>query len=253
MEASIHEVARLAGTTSRALRHYDDIGLLPPTRVGANGYRWYGDDELVRLQRILLLRELGLGLDQIRRVLDEQDDEAAALRTHLEWLRTEKERIGRQIASVEGTIAAREKGDGIVAEQAFDGFDHTQYREEVEQRWGKDAYARSDAWWRGLGAEGQAQHRAAQEGLAADWRAAAAAGTDPSSDEAQALAARHVAWLGSIPGTPGAGGTPVRAYIEGLADMYVADDRFAANYGGAAGATFVREALHAWTARHFQQ
>ena len=250
MEASIQEVARLAGTTSRTLRHYDDIGLLPPSRVGANGYRWYDDDALVRLQRILLLRELGLGLDPIRRLLDEQADEPAALRTHLEWLRSEQDRIGRQIASVERTIASREKGEGIVAEQVFDGFDHTQYREEVEARWGKDAYASSDAWWRGLGADGQARHRAAQERLSADWRTAAASGVDPASDEAQRLAARHVEWLGSIPGTPGAGGTPVRAYIEGLADMYVADERFAAHYGGAAGATFVRDALHAWTARH---
>ena len=250
MEASIQEVARLAGTTSRTLRHYDDIGLLPPSRVGANGYRWYDDDALVRLQRILLLRELGLGLDPIRRLLDEQADEPAALRTHLEWLRSERNRIGRQIASVERTIASREKGEGIVAEQVFDGFDHTQYREEVEARWGKDAYASSDAWWRGLGAEGQAGHRAVQEQLSADWRAAAASGADPASDTAQGLAARHVAWLGSIPGTPGAGGTPERAYIEGLADMYVADERFAAHYGGAAGVTFVRDALHAWTARH---
>lgn len=250
MEASIQEVARLAGTTSRTLRHYDDIGLLPPSRVGANGYRWYDDDALVRLQRILLLRELGLGLDPIRRLLDEQADEPAALRTHLEWLRSERNRIGRQIASVERTIASREKGEGIVAEQVLDGFDHTQYREEVEARWGKDAYASSDAWWRGLGNDGQARHRAAQERLSADWRAAAASGVDPMSDEAQGLAARHVEWLGSIPGTPGAGGTPVRAYIEGLADMYVADERFAAHYGGAAGATLVRDALHAWTARH---
>jgi DNA-binding transcriptional MerR regulator len=251
MEASIQEVARLAGTTSRALRHYDAVGLLAPSRVGANGYRWYDDDALVRLQRILLLRELGLGLDQIRRVLDRQDDEGAALRAHLDWLRAERERIGRQIAAVERTIAAREEGTGIVAEQAFDGFDHTAYREEVEARWGEHAYADSDAWWRGLGEEGRARFRAEQERLQADWRAAASSGADPASDEAQALAARHVAWLGSIPGTPGAGGVPVRAYLEGLGDMYVADERFATHYGGAAGAAFVRDALRAWTAHNF--
>lgn len=249
MEASIHEVARLTGTTSRALRHYDDLGLLPPSRVGANGYRWYDDDALVRLQRILLLRALGLGLEQIRRVLDEQDDEAAALHAHLDWLRAEQERIGRQVAAVERTVAARRKGEGVVAEQVFDGFDHTVYREEVEQRWGTEAYRASDAWWRGLGEDGRRRHQEAQAVLQADWTALAASGVDATSDEAQALAARHAAWLGSIPGTPGAGGTPVRAYIDGLADMYVADGRFAAHYGGEQGATFVRDALHAWTAR----
>ncbi len=247
MEASIQEVARLAGTTSRTLRHYGDIGLLAPSRVGANGYRWYDDDALVRLQRILLLRDLGLPLEQVRRVLDRQDDEAGALRAHLAWLRQERERIGRQIAAVEHTIAARQNGDGIVAEQAFDGFDHTHYREEVERRWGAKAYADSDAWWRSLGAEGRMEFQGQQEALQADWVAAASAGLDPRSDEAQALAERHVAWLGSIPGTPGAGGAPVRVYVEGLADMYVADERFARHYGGARGAAFVRDALLAWT------
>jgi DNA-binding transcriptional MerR regulator len=59
---SIQDVARMAGTTSRTLRHYDDIGLLKPSRVGSNGYRHYDAAALLQLQRILLLRGLGLGL-----------------------------------------------------------------------------------------------------------------------------------------------------------------------------------------------
>ena len=59
MDWSIQEIAKLAGTTSRTLRHYDDLGLLPPTRIGGNGYRYYDEAALVRLQRIMLLRELG--------------------------------------------------------------------------------------------------------------------------------------------------------------------------------------------------
>jgi hypothetical protein len=57
-EWSIQQIAKLAGTTSRTLRHYDDIGLLAPSSVGHNGYRYYDQAALVRLQRILLLREL---------------------------------------------------------------------------------------------------------------------------------------------------------------------------------------------------
>ena len=195
MEASIHEVARWAGTTSRALRHYGDVGLLAPSRVGANGYRWYDGDALVRLQRILLLRELGLGLDQIRVVLDRQEDEAIALRTHLQWLRAERERVARQIASVERTLAAREKGEDIVAEQTFDGFDHTRYRAEVEERWGARAYAESDAWWRGLGEGGRREFRHAQERLQADWLAASSSGLGPESDEVVAR------WTDAVPQT----------------------------------------------------
>jgi DNA-binding transcriptional MerR regulator len=72
MAWSIAEVARMSGVTSRTLRHYDQIGLLPPTWIASNGYRHYEEDDLLRLQQILLLRELGLGLAEIASVLDHQ-------------------------------------------------------------------------------------------------------------------------------------------------------------------------------------
>lgn len=251
MDWSIQDIARIAGTTSRTLRHYDAIGLLKPSRVGGNGYRYYDRDSLVRLQRILLLRELGLGLDAVGRVLDDRTDAVPALRDHLEWLRTERQRLARQIASVESTIHAVEEGEEIVAEQMFDGFDHTQYKDEVEKRWGKEAYAASDRWWRSKSPEERAEWQSRQERLAADWQAAAASGISSDSEEAQALARRHADWLADIPGTPGYGtGAPAAAYLTGLGDLYVADDRFAVNYGGTAGATFVRDALHHYAAAH---
>ena len=77
----ISDVARAAGTTSRTLRHYQDVGLLEPTRIGANGYRYYDDAALTRLQRILLLRQLGLGVAAIAEALDRADD-TNALRAH---------------------------------------------------------------------------------------------------------------------------------------------------------------------------
>jgi DNA-binding transcriptional MerR regulator len=250
MDWSIQDIARIAGTTSRTLRHYDAIGLLKPSRVGGNGYRYYDRDALVRLQRILLLRELGLGLDAVGRVLDDRTDAAPALRDHLAWLRAERERLARQIASVESTIHAVEEGGEIMAEEMFDGFDHTQYKEEVEQRWGKEAYAQSDRWWRSKTPEERREWQERQQRLAADWQAAAASGVSPESDEAQALARRHAEWLADIPGTPGYGtGAPLPAYLTGLGDMYVADPRFAANYGGTDGAAFVRDALRAYAAR----
>ena len=249
MDASIQQVARLAGTTSRTLRHYDAIGLLAPSRIGENGYRWYDDDALVRLQRILLLRELGLGLPEIRRVLDREQDEATALRQHLEWLRSEQDRLARQVASVERTITARQDGGPLMAEEMFDGFDHTEHREEVESRWGADAYATSDGWWRGMSDQQRTEWKAQTAALGAEW--SAAVGTDPSSDAAQDLAARHIAWLSAIPGTPGHGSDPVPDYVLGLADMYVTDPRFAANYGGEEGARFVRDALREYAARHW--
>lgn len=245
MEWSIQQIARLAGTTSRTLRYYDERGLVPPSRIGANGYRYYDEAALRRLQRVLLLRDLGLGLGPIADVLAREEDEASALTTHLGLLRQEQDRLARQIAAVEHTITTSREGERLMAEKALDGFDHTVYREEVEERWGKDAYTRSDAWWRGMSPQEKEEWKAGAGQLGADWIAAAQDdAVTPDSAVARELVARHVAWLRGIPGTPTAApGGDVSGYVRGLAEMYVADERFAANYGGLAGATFVREAI----------
>jgi len=248
---SIQEIARLAGTTSRTLRHYDDVGLLPPSRIAHNGYRHYDEAALVRLQRILLLRELGLGLPQIAEVLNPvnaRQSEESALETHLALLREEQNRLARQIASVENTINALKGGEELMAENMFDGFDHTQYKEEVEERWGRKAYADSDRWWRGMTDAERADWQQRVSDLGRDWIAAAESGIDPASAEAQDVARRHVEWLTGIPGTPAAvPGGDVKGYVIGLGEMYVADPRFGANYatsaGGTQGAEFVRDAL----------
>ena len=74
MEWSIQQIAKIAGTTSRTLRHYGELGLVSPRRIGDNGYRYYDRASLVRLQRVLLLRQLGLGLPQIAEVLERETD-----------------------------------------------------------------------------------------------------------------------------------------------------------------------------------
>jgi len=251
MDWSIQDVARLAHTTSRTLRHYGELGLLDPSRVGANGYRYYDEGSLVRLQRILMLRELGLGLPAIGEVLEKEKDERHALLGHLAWLRQEQLRLARQIRSVENTIGTLEGGEQLMAENMFDGFDHTQYKDEVEQRWGKDAYARSDAWWRGMSAAEKAEWQERSTRLGGDWQDAAARGLAPDGAEAQQLARRQFEWLRGIPGTPGGGAAgPTKEYFVGLAEMYVADERFAANYGGQSGAEFVRDAMIAYAERN---
>jgi DNA-binding transcriptional MerR regulator len=243
-EWSIQEIARLSGTTSRTLRHYGDVGLLAPSRVGDNGYRYYDERALVRLQRILMLRDLGLGLPSIGEVLDGQRDDGEALAVHLRWLRQEQQRLDRQISAVEGTIEKLKGGENLMAEESLDGFDHTRYREEVVERWGEKAYADSDAWWRSKSEVEKAEWMSRQKQLAADW--IAAVGTDPTSPEAQELARRQHDWLAGIPVGP----SMSKEYFNGLGAMYVADERFAKNYGGVEGATFVRDAMAAWAEGH---
>ncbi|MGD9955417.1 MAG: MerR family transcriptional regulator, partial [Candidatus Nanopelagicales bacterium] len=105
MSWSIVEVARHAGVSSRTLRHYDDLGLVPPAYVGSNGYRYYEREQLHRLQEVLVLRELGLPLDAVARVLDGTRDRAAVLREHRAALLAERDRLARLADTVGRTIA----------------------------------------------------------------------------------------------------------------------------------------------------
>jgi len=246
VEWSIQEVARAAGTTSRTLRYYGEIGLLPPSRVGDNGYRFYDERALVRLQRILLLRELGLGIPETTRVLAGEQEPMAALTLHLELLEQEKERIARLIATVESTLRKLKGGEQLMPEDVFEGFDHTAYREEVIERWGKDAYNRGDRWWNSLTDQQKQEHLRTQVEIAGDFAAALKHGKAADSDEVQAIARRHVEWLSHAV-------APSKGYVLGLGEMYVADPRFAANYEkrGMGTAAFVRDALAVFAEQNY--
>ncbi len=252
---SIQEIARIANTTSRTLRHYDEVGLVPPTRVGDNGYRYYDRAALVRLQRVLMLREMGLGIPAIAELLADQADDVTALESHLVWLQESQDRIARQMASVQKTIDQLTGKEQIMAQDMphamFDGFDHTVFKEEVEQRWGREAYERGDSWWSDKTDAEKAEWKAAQAALQAEWiDAAAHEHADPRGTAAQALAQRQFDSLASIPGTPGySAGGPTKAYFIGLGELYVEDARFAANYGGAENAAFVRDAMRDYAER----
>ncbi|MFJ5828309.1 MerR family transcriptional regulator [Streptomyces sp. NPDC093089] len=245
MEWSIQEVAKKAGTTSRTLRHYGERGLLEPSRIGANGYRYYDQRALVRLQRILLLRELGLSLPAIAEVLEGQRDTSAALRTHLALLEQERERIGRQIASVRTTLHKTENGEELMADEVFDGFDHTVYEQEVTERWGRDAYARGDRWWRSLDATQKKAFMDEQAAIARDFGQAARDGLAADSDEVQAVTRRQITWLSATT-------TPSREYVIGLGRMYVDDPRFTAHYDrhGEGTALLVRDAMRIYAERN---
>lgn len=245
MEWSIQEIARRAGTTSRTLRHYGEVGLLEPSRVGTNGYRYYGPQALVRLQRILLLRELGLGLPAIADALDGQRDTAAALRTHLGLLERERERIERQIASVRTTLHKTERGEELMPEEVLDGFDHTRYQREVTERWGRDAYRRSDQWWRSLSEEERREFLAEQTDIAKDFAQALKDGLAADGEVAQSIVRRQYAWLSMVD-------APSKGHFIGLGEMYVADARFTATYDrhGAGTAVFIRDAMRVFGERH---
>ncbi len=250
MQWSITEVASSAGVSSRPLRHYDAIGLLRPAAVAANGYRLYGEPELLRLQQILAFKELGLGLSDIAEILDSQADPIARLEQLSAEFAVSIDRLQRQRESITRAIDVYRSGGALVPVELFDGFDHTEYQQEVEERWGANAYASGDQWWRSMSEAERAAWQSQSRALTDAWADAAALGMDPGSDQAQELAARQNAWLAAIPGTPGSGtGDAESDYLLGLGELYVADERFAANYGGESGAQFVAAALRIFVDR----
>ncbi|MFG2904303.1 MerR family transcriptional regulator [Kitasatospora sp. NPDC048286] len=105
----IAEVARMSGVTARTLRHYDEIGLLPPAWIGSNGHRYYEERQLLQLQQVLVLRALGVGLTEIARILGDQVDELEALRGHRRRLVAERDRLDALAATVSRTIADLER------------------------------------------------------------------------------------------------------------------------------------------------
>lgn len=239
---STHDVVRATGLTSRTLRHYDRIGLLPPSRTSSGGLRHYDQEALVRLQRILLWRELGVPLARIKELLAGETDDIRALQEQRENLERESARINDRLRAVDATIAALTKGERLMPEEMFNGFDHTVYDAEVRERWGDEAADRSNQWWQGLGRRGQADFRRRMEELNSRWDDVVASGASPTSPPAQQVAAAHLTWLAS---TWQGGELPPEA-AKGIADLYVSDERFAANYNRVSpeGPAFVRDAIH---------
>ncbi|MGX1768148.1 MerR family transcriptional regulator [Dietzia sp. NPDC055343] len=237
----MQEIVKVSGATSRTLRHYQAEGLLEPSRIGHGGRRFYDRRGLLRLQRIQLLRELRMSLQDIGRVLDGDVDAADALRRHVEQLEQERERLDTIADSVRATATMLEEGGELVADTMFNGFDHTRHREEVEQRWGRDAYANSDAWWRSLSAEAKQAHQDEMTSLAEGFAAASAEGLDVRSPQTQELARRQFEWVRA-----GWGGTaPGADAFIGLGQMYVDDPRFGEAYTveGRNCADYVRDAM----------
>ncbi|MFC4909835.1 MerR family transcriptional regulator [Actinomadura gamaensis] len=250
MEWTIQQVARSAGVTSRTLRHYDDIGLLRPSRVGENGYRYYDSGSVARLQRILLLRDLGLGLPDIADILAHEKDEETTLSEHITLLEAERDRLDQRIRAVRHTLEARRRGVDPSLEMMLEGFNEP-YRDDVVARWGERAYEESNAWWKGKSLSQRVAWKRDTDELVGAWKAAWRDGATPASPRAQALAERHVAWLAQIPGTPVADGDRERSIrlVRCLGDLYVEHPDFEATYGGREGALFVRAALNEYATR----
>jgi DNA-binding transcriptional MerR regulator len=248
----VKEVAQLSGVSIRALHHYDAIGLLTPSLRTAAGYRLYDGDDLLRLQQILIGRELGLSLEDIRRSLDDPSfDRRRALLEQREALGRRARHTAEMIGAIDAAIllidrdhdarivaevcdapgrASLHEGEGmsmssnVDLKEIFDGFDPDQYAHEAEQRWGgTDAYEASIQRTKSYGEADWQKFKEEQGSIYADAVVAMKLGRGPSDPTAMDVAERHRLsidrWF--YPCSP-------RKHC-GLADLYEADERFRGN------------------------
>ncbi|MEV7959993.1 MerR family transcriptional regulator [Streptomyces sp. NPDC058316] len=248
MAWSIADVARMSGVTSRTLRHYDEIGLLPPARIGSNGHRYYEEAGLLRLQQILLMRELDLGLREIQMVLDSQADQVTVLREHHRRLLGERDRLETLARTVERTIAELEEGKehNDMArinrpENLFEGFEHSdadaEAEAEVRERW-PQAWEQSRKAVAAMTAEDQEQWQ--REVTAQMIRIAEfmVAGTPVADPAVQAEVDSHHQDICRF-------WSPNAVAYKGLGQTYVDDPRIRANYDRIADglAVYLRDAM----------
>jgi DNA-binding transcriptional MerR regulator len=243
----MQEIVRVSGATSRTIRHYESLGLLAPARTGHGGTRHFDMTGLLRLQRILVLRELGLGLKEIRPVLDGEVPEREALLQHVTDLENQRTRLAAMARSVRSTIDMIDHGGELMPETMFDGFDHAQYKDEVIDRWGAESYRRSADWWKAQSDDAKKAFREELDSLVDAFADAASRGVTPDSAEAEALGRRQHDWVRA-----GWGGTaPSAEAFAGLGQMYVDDPRYGETYtrDGRQFASYVRDVMASYAAR----
>jgi MerR family transcriptional regulator, thiopeptide resistance regulator len=242
----VKDVARLAGVSVRTLHHYDAIGLLVPGARTEAGYRLYTDADLFRLQQILIGRELGLSLEQIRQSLDDpRFDRKRALIAQREQLRNRARQTEAMIRAVEVALttldASHTKGDMNMAD-LFEGFNPAQFEDEARRQWGtSEAFVESKKRtkrytpddWKAIAAE--------QSSVYADAYAALKGGKTAADAAVMDIAERHRMsidrWFYPCS----------HEMHRGLASMYESDERFrqAIDKHGEGLASFLAEAIRA--------
>ncbi|MCC7196981.1 MerR family transcriptional regulator [Candidatus Peregrinibacteria bacterium] len=228
MSYTVQQLANLAGVSVRTLHYYDQIDLLKPSSVQKNGYRYYEETELLTLQQILFFRELEFSLEDIKKIMSSPGfDMKEALLDQRKLIKLRKKRLSRLIKTIDKTILKLNHKIAMKDDELYGNFtkeEMEKYTEEARQKWGHtDAYKQSQERVKKMGKEGLKKVLEESGKLTQEIAAAMKAGEDPKSDKVQVLIARHYDGLRAFY-------EPNFEMYRGLAEMYVADPRFKANY-----------------------
>lgn len=228
MAYTVQQLADLAGVSVRTLHYYDEIDLLKPSTVQKNGYRYYEEKELLTLQQILFFRELDFSLEDIKKILSAPGfDMKEALQDQRKLIEIRKKRLSRLVKTIDKTILKLNHKITMQDDELYGNFtkeEAEKYAEEARQRWGNtDAYKQSQERVKKMGKEGLKKVMEAGQKLLHELAAEMKNGTDVKDAKVQALIARHYDGLRAFY-------EPNYEMYRGLAEMYVNDPRFKANY-----------------------
>ena len=238
---SIKELADLAGTTTRTLRYYGELGLLEPAEIGENGYRYYHRANLFTLQQILFFRELDVPLKQIKTIMDQPNFQLLpALKNHHRAIQQKIHRYEKLLDTVQSTIQDLEGGREMRESEYFNGFEEKQYQEEAWERWGKTPqYQESMRKWSSYSSDEQERIKQMGEDIIRRM-VTENPQARPGDPEIQKAVGDYYHYLNRYFYSCDV------AFLRSLADMWVEDPRFAINYERIreGGAQFVRQAVH---------
>lgn len=250
MEYTVKELAQLAGVTSRTIRYYDEIDLLKPARINKSGYRIYGQDEVDKLQQILFYRELDVDLENIRKIISSPSfDELKALKEHHEKLLEKREQLELLIVNVERTITSKERGIVMSNQEKFEGFknkivenNEKKYGREIRKKYGNETVNKSNEKLLNMTQEEFEQVSKLENELMETLEAAFKNG-DPAGEFAQKAVDLHRQWISFY------WDSYSKEAHAGIAQMYVADERFKSYYDKERPGTaeFLRDAILIYT------
>jgi DNA-binding transcriptional MerR regulator len=135
MTFTVKQVAAMSGVSVRALHFYDETGLLKPANVGANGYRFYEEPQLLMLQQILFYRELGFELKHIKKILRQAEfEKIAALQSHRELLEEKVARMRSLLETIDKTVKHLTGTEKMESEEMFVGFSVAAGQDRFDER-----------------------------------------------------------------------------------------------------------------------
>ncbi|WP_338043767.1 MerR family transcriptional regulator [Ornithinimicrobium flavum] len=227
---TVGQVAESLGVTVRTLHHYDEIGLVVPSERSRAGYRLYTEEDLRRLQHVVVYRRLGLPLERIGEML--ADDAGATIVQHLrrqrETVTTRVAELTELVTAIDRALEAEMNDHRITREEQRELFGDTfddSYAQEAEERWGgteaweqsqRRARSYDEAQWQQIKDEGDAVNARYVELMGSGVPAASTEAMDVAEEARQQICR----WFYDCP----------REMHAGIAAMYVSDPRFRKTY-----------------------